>query len=44
LIDAINTWWGECILQCGMDLTTLEIYLIMAFSLPIIVWLMERKK
>tara|TARA_B100001094_G_scaffold160398_2_gene155137 strand:+ start:6331 stop:6465 length:135 start_codon:yes stop_codon:yes gene_type:complete len=44
MIEAINNWWGECILRCGIELTTLEIYIIMAFSLPIIIWLMERNK
>tara|TARA_B100001057_G_scaffold251608_1_gene251860 strand:+ start:1600 stop:1734 length:135 start_codon:yes stop_codon:yes gene_type:complete len=44
MIEAINNWWGECILQCGMELTTLEMYIIAIISLPFIVWLMERNK
>tara|TARA_B100000989_G_C19525316_1_gene466505 strand:- start:1644 stop:1778 length:135 start_codon:yes stop_codon:yes gene_type:complete len=41
MIDAINTWWGECILRCGYELTTLEIYLIAIVALPVVLFFMK---
>jgi hypothetical protein len=44
MVNAINNWWGECILRCGSELTTLETYIIAITVLPFIVWFIENKK
>tara|TARA_B100000575_G_C22652412_1_gene400292 strand:- start:373 stop:504 length:132 start_codon:yes stop_codon:yes gene_type:complete len=43
MIEAINNWWGECILRCGMELTTLEIYIIAIISLPFVVYFLDKR-
>ena len=43
VIEAINNWWGECILQCGYELTTLETYIIAILALPIIVYFLDKR-
>jgi len=45
MVNAINNWWGECILRCGYELTTLETYIIAIIVLPFIIWfIIENKK
>tara|TARA_X000000950_G_scaffold151148_1_gene186151 strand:- start:6813 stop:6947 length:135 start_codon:yes stop_codon:yes gene_type:complete len=43
VIEAINNWWGECILQCGYELTTLETYIIAILALPIVVYFLDKR-